>query len=391
MTSETWLIPDFLAVSSGLAGISCPRMNVLLSLGSDRQEARNGIRAIHFTLQKRTPSREELRWIISFLRLQHLQRKRVVLLEGNRKGVGRIVAASLLLTEGWSLSQVFAWIRRIGSDPLTVQEERLLSSFPKQIQAKRETEAEHFLFLLQTMRILRRRCPWDREQTHRSLIKYLIEESWELGDAVERESFPSIAEELGDVLLQVLFHSAIADEKGQFKIDDVLEGITTKLIRRHPHIFAKTHQATSSEVLAQWQDLKMEEAPSRGDRYRRYMPALLRAERLQEEASHRGMDWKEVNGVWEKVWEEVRELRDALSGENEKRVCEEFGDLLFTLVNLSRFLQLNPEKALHDAIDKFWHRIHRFTQKAATSGSTSRNLSQTELGELWDEIKKEER
>lgn len=391
MSETKWLLDNFLAIPLRPSALHCLGLQVALCLSADKRSERyTGLEVVRFPLEKSVPNQIELRWIIAFLRLKRIEGKKVLLLEGRKKGAGRIIAASFLFADGHSLRQVFSWGRRHWIEPFKPEEVRLLSEIAGIFQKDATPEEELFRLFIQTMRLLRRRCPWDRKQTHKSLTKYLIEESWELAAAVEKKNPQSICEELGDVLLQVFFHTAIAEEKGQFQAEDVLAGITEKLMRRHPHVFGSSRESTSRGVLAQWQTLKGREGSSQEDRLRRYMPALLRAERLQEEASQRGMDWENINGVWEKVQEEMGELEKTLAAKDKKQIVAEFGDLLFALVNLSRFLNLNPEKALHDATDKFWHRTQRIMQKAVSTGKDSHHLSAKELDELWHEVKKEE-
>ena len=200
-------------------------------------------------------------------------------------------------------------------------------------------------------------CPWDAEQTHESLISNLIEEAYETVDTIQRADFNHLKEELGDLLLQVVFHSELAEEAGRFNLDDVARGISDKLVRRHPHVFGESAAATSDAVLQQWDQIKRQE---KGDEEKPYLhgvgnglPALLRAVKLQKKAAKVGFDWPDERGVLEKVLEEVAELQEAMEADAPGRVAEELGDVMFSLVNLARFRKLDPEVLMAGANAKF--------------------------------------
>lgn len=252
-------------------------------------------------------------------------------------------------------------------------------------------------------------CPWDRKQTHESLKPYLLEETYEALEAIDRFERKKLAEELGDVLLQVLFHSQIAAEAGTFTIDDVLDQLADKLVRRHPHVFPNGSQSASpanaEQVLAKWEDIKRAERQAEGrpesvlDGVPRTLPALLRAYQIQARAARVGFDWSHdqagFDQVLGKIEEEIRELQAALrlppsegehSGRQEEIVAE-FGDVLFSLVNLSRFVKVNPEDALRQAVDRFVDRFEYVERQAALSGRAIRDLSSDDMNRLWDEAK----
>ena len=239
-------------------------------------------------------------------------------------------------------------------------------------------------------------CPWDRAQTHKSVKHYLIEEAFEVIEAVESGDDSALCEELGDVLLHVVFHARMADERGAFDIEDVSEGIVDKLISRHPHVFGDGEAATAGEVLAEWERIKLREKKKKSGREKSLldglplsMPALLVAQRMQEKASRIGFDWPTGEEVWEKVREEFGELDEAISGGDEAAIEEEFGDFLFALTNMARFLEISSEMALRDAIGKFKRRFAHVEKRVREEGLESPELSVLDV--FWDEAKEMER
>lgn len=235
-------------------------------------------------------------------------------------------------------------------------------------------------------------CPWDREQTRESIRPYLIEEAYEVLEALDEGDLRKYREELGDLLLQVVFHAQIAAEQGEFTIDGVLKAISEKLIQRHPHVFGGAKMVTAEEVLAHWEAKKSEERRAQGgsalDGVPKELPALLRAHRLQEKASRIGFDWKEAREVCQKVEEELQELKAAAEKGEAGQVEAELGDLLFALVNLSRFLRVNPEEALRKSIDRFISRFRYIEQEMARRGKDLKEADLQEMDELWEEAKK---
>ena len=235
-------------------------------------------------------------------------------------------------------------------------------------------------------------CPWDREQTHVSLKPALLEETYELLEAIERGDVQELEEELGDFLLQVVFHCQIAAEQGRFTLGDVASGLKDKLIRRHPHVFTDRSLADADAVLRQRASIKAKEkkasgsASSLGD-LPRAMPALARAQRITERASYVGFDWAHVEDVWDKVEEELHELRSAASSGDRNRLGEEIGDLLFSLVNLARFLDLQAEDTLVQAIDRFLRRFAHIETRLREQGRSPKEASLKEMDALWEEAK----
>jgi tetrapyrrole methylase family protein/MazG family protein len=244
-------------------------------------------------------------------------------------------------------------------------------------------------------------CPWDREQTHHTLKTYLIEESYEVLDALEHGDPEELTEELGDLLLQILFHADIGREAGRFDIADVISGIHEKMVRRHPHVFGKVKADTPEQVLKNWVQLKAKEKndaapakqllPSALEGIPRSLPALVEAHQLTRRAAQVGFDWETVEGIFTKLLEETSELRVALSQLDGSRREEEVGDLLFVAVNLARFLGFDPEVALKHSNLKFKLRFQNMEADAARSGQRLAQLSKDELEVLWEAAKKRER
>jgi tetrapyrrole methylase family protein/MazG family protein len=238
-------------------------------------------------------------------------------------------------------------------------------------------------------------CPWDREQTHESLVPYAIEEAYEVKEAIDRSDMDSLREELGDLLLQVVFHAQLARETGRFDVDDVARAICAKLIGRHPHVFGDVEVGSSAEVLQNWEQIKLgekrerQEEPSRLSGVPKELPALLRAHRVQEKAARVGFDWEHVRDVFAKVREEIAELESAVEQGQTAPIKAEIGDLLFALVNLSRFLNVQSELALHDTIERFIERFRHIEQRAAEQVRQLEDMTLAEMDALWDEAKRQ--
>jgi MazG family protein len=271
---------------------------------------------------------------------------------------------------------------------------------------KRIGKAFEALVALQALLRAPNGCPWDREQTHDSLRTYLVEETYEVLDALDSGDARKFADELGDLLLQIVFHAQLAAEAGKFDIADVIEQIYTKMVRRHPHVFGKVRAETSAQVLKNWEQLKAEErakgqvseahaaaGASILDAVPRSLPALLEAHQLTRRAANVGFDWQEISGLFDKLAEETEELKQLLaSGDGhperlESRLEEEVGDLLFVGVNVARFLGLDAEIALKKANRKFARRFREMERMAAIRGQALSGLSAAEFDALWNEVK----
>lgn len=248
--------------------------------------------------------------------------------------------------------------------------------------------------LLLVMRLLRspEGCPWDRVQTHKSIRNDLLEEAYEVADAIDCSDSVALCEELGDLLLQVAFHAQIAQEDGDFGFDEVADGICKKLIYRHPHVFADVVADTPEQVLSNWGELKKIEksqntATDTLKSVPAAFPALMRAQKVQKRAAKVGFDWDSVQGAWDKLAEETEEVRQAVESEDADAVAEELGDLLFSAVNVSRFLKVNAEQALNGATDKFIARFAEVERLALERGIDMNTAGIEVLDALWDEIK----
>ena len=238
-------------------------------------------------------------------------------------------------------------------------------------------------------------CPWDREQTWGSIVPHTIEEAYEIADAVERGDVDHVRDELGDLLFQVVFQSRIAEEQGLFRFDDVVDAISDKLERRHPHVFGDATIGNAAEQTAAWEEHKAAERRAKGgaagalDGVTLGLPALVRAAKLGRRAAQVGFDWPDPAGVLEKVREEIEELQQAVATGEAAHVREEIGDLLFSVAQLSRHLDVDPEAALRDAGGKFERRFRRIEASLAEEGRTAADASMAELEALWARAKRE--
>ncbi len=248
-------------------------------------------------------------------------------------------------------------------------------------------------------------CPWDREQTHASLRTYLIEEAYEVLEALESGDDGKFAEEMGDLLLQIMFHSQIAKEEGRFTVSDVIREVHDKMVRRHPHVFGKKRAKDTAEVLKNWEQIKKEERAAAGkdaggakkedrpasllDGVSKALPATLEALHLTRRAARIGFDWDSVEGVIDKMKEEAGEIREAVGAKDSERIEEEMGDLLFAAVNVARFLQVDPEIALKKANAKFSARFRQMEKLAVERGKALADVPRGEMERLWEEVKEE--
>jgi len=239
---------------------------------------------------------------------------------------------------------------------------------------------------------LREQCPWDKKQTIHTLRPQTLEEVYELTDAINNEDWKGIKEELGDLLLHIVFYSKIGSEQKQFTLEDVIEGVCNKLVNRHPHIYSNVKVENDTEVKQNWEKIKQQEGkksilsgvpPS--------MPALIKALRLQEKTKQVGFEWDNVGQVREKVEEEMRELYEAVEEGDEKHIEEELGDVLFALINYARFVKTDPEKALEQTNKKFIRRFQQVEEMAAAQGKSLHDMNLEEMDTLWNKVKELER
>jgi len=249
---------------------------------------------------------------------------------------------------------------------------------------------EAFARLVSIMNELREKCPWDRKQTIQSLRQMTLEETYELTDAITQNDWKSIKEELGDLLLHIVFYSKIASEQNQFSIDEVIGGICQKLIDRHPHIYGNVEVQNDEDVKRNWEKLKLKEGKkSVLSGVPKTLPALIKAMRLQEKAKQVGFEWENKEQVWDKVKEEEAELQEAIALEDQKKIEEEFGDLVFSLVNFARFLNIDAENALEITNKKFINRFSQMEAKAMASGKNLNAMTLQEMDSIWNQIKRE--
>ncbi len=250
--------------------------------------------------------------------------------------------------------------------------------------------ADSFLRLVKIMDELREQCPWDKKQTIHTLRPLTLEETYELADAITDNDWKGIKEELGDLMLHILFYARIGKEEKQFALDEVINGICEKLIFRHPHIYGDVTVNDEEDVKRNWEKLKMKEGkksvlsgvpPS--------LPAVVKATRIQEKAKQVGFEWDNKEDVWKKVAEEIDELHEAVQSGNQAHVEEEFGDVLFSLVNYARFLQVDAEGVLEKTNKKFIYRFQRMETIATAQGKKLENLTLAEMDAIWNEVKKQ--
>jgi MazG family protein len=253
-----------------------------------------------------------------------------------------------------------------------------------------ETVRLHFGRLYNIMRELRAKCPWDKEQTHDSLRPYLLEETYEVLETLDQRHYDELKKEMGDLLLQILFHSIIEQEQKRFDLSDVVRSLNDKLIRRHPHVFGTVEVSGSDQVLENWEQIKLNE-PDRNsvlDGVPKNLPALVRAARVQEKASRVGFDWGHIDDVWKKVHEEIDELKEAHQNNDPKKTEEELGDLLFSIVNIARFLPANPEDALRGTIEKFIRRFQHVERRFNEQNLNMKDATLDEMDVYWNEAKR---
>ncbi len=251
-----------------------------------------------------------------------------------------------------------------------------------------ESMTDQFMALYEVIKILRKDCPWDSKQTNESIAYLSIEEVYEMVDAVEKKDDNEFATELGDVLLHIIMHSIMAEERGAFNMIDVFVKIQNKLVSRHPHVFDGLEVDGEEDVVRNWEQLKKKEGQKSAlQGVPRALPALLRAERIQHKASKVGFDWDNKLDVWAKVEEELGELKEEIQNRNKDRITDELGDLIFAIVNAARFEEIMPEEALQRTNNKFTSRFNYIEKKVAEQGRDLRDLTLGEMDEIWEEAK----
>ena len=253
-----------------------------------------------------------------------------------------------------------------------------------------DTNGDTFLRLVKIMDELREQCPWDRKQTIQSLRQMTIGETYELADAITDEDWTGIKEELGDMLLHIVFYAKIGSEQKKFELDEVINGICEKLISRHPHIYSDVKVNDAEDVKKNWEKLKLKEGKkSVIEGVPKSLPATVKAMRLQEKAKQVGFEWDNKEQVWEKVEEEISELKEAIAGGSQVKTEEEFGDVIFSLINYARFLQVDAENALEKTNKKFIHRFTKMEEEALQSGKSLSDMTLQEMDAIWNLIKQQ--
>jgi len=265
----------------------------------------------------------------------------------------------------------------------------------KDLSGERVTTEEALDRLINIVAVLRKECPWDKVQTHESLRIGMLEEAYEVCDAIDHQNMDNLEEELGDVLLQVLFHSALAEESSKFNLISVINRECEKLIRRHPHVFSKKSVKSVDKAIEKWENMKWKEQSDtsyskRLESVPKAMPALIRSYKIQSRAAEAGFDWDSVAGAFQKVKEETEELVQVCNGGDSEKIFEELGDLLFSVVNVARFLKVNPEQALNATSEKFIKRFSYIENAATMQGDKLESMTLQEMDKLWEKAKKEE-
>lgn len=252
-----------------------------------------------------------------------------------------------------------------------------------------QTAGNSFEKLMQIMLELREKCPWDKKQTIHTLRSMTIEELYELIDTIDTNNWQGIKEELGDVLLHIVFYATIAAEQQQFTLQDVIEGICAKLIQRHPHIYGDVTVQNEEDVKKNWEKIKIKEGKTSAlSGVPASLPAITKAARIQEKAKQTGFEWNNKEEVYAKIEEELQELHEAVASGNQQHTEEEFGDVLFSMINYARFLKIDADAALEKTNKKFIARFTAMEQKAATQNKQLTDMSLAEMDALWNEIKK---
>ena len=257
---------------------------------------------------------------------------------------------------------------------------------------KLSKELEELLSTFRSLRDPDTGCAWDREQTFKSIASCAIEEAYEVADAIDREDFKSLKSELGDLFFQVVFHAEMANEKGIFNLKDVINELNDKLVRRHPHVFSNQNALSSEESLTIWEDIKAQERKTQKldslmDDVPKNLPSLLRAKKLQKRAARVGFDWKDANKVIDKIEEELEELKIEHSKNNKDKLAEEVGDILFTIVNLTRHYDLDPEDIMRRSNLKFEQRFKAMEKYAEQNNLELKGMSVDQLENVWQKIK----
>ena len=340
----------------------------------------------HFIMKGETPHLFSIREFLLYTNfLKRIKFPFVIFSDDLNKAT--LLSAIYLLYNGKTVSDAINTVSKKTESQLTVKQLNLIRDVSLHIELFHlNNRVTKFYETDLLIHLLRKQCPWDREQTHKSLIPELIEEPLELVEAIKKSSFNGIVEELGDVTLQILLHSAIGEEENKFSIDDVFDGIFTKMYRRHPHVFGRNKLNKSKEVLRQWEEIKKKEKKDRPIDIAKVLASFITAFDVQNEARKEGFDFTSIVQVEQKIEEELQELRDQIKNGDDP--SEELGDLIFSVINLSRFLNIDPSHALFISMEKFRKRFEKVKRK---TNNNIKSFSAEELDKIWEQVKNEER
>jgi len=375
---QKWIIDDICAVSNTLNKRSLKNFKVVFAVNKEDKVRPEGVEIVNIDSSSLESTRDSLLYADFLLKV-----KFPFLVYGELSSL-KEYSLKLLIFMGEKSTKVIKKLEKIFESPLTGFEYKA-KEFEKTLPLYKLPEPISSFYLTNEMvKTLRKNCPWDREQTHESLIPELVEEPLELAEAIKRKDYNGINEELGDVLLQILFHAILGEEENKFDIETVSKTLFEKMYERHPHVFSGVKARDSSEVLENWENIKKKKHKDKTESISKILASFITSADLQLEARENGLDFSSVEQIEEKIIEELKELKKARK--NGKKVQEELGDLLFSVVNLARFLNIDPAHALFISMEKFRRRFLNVKGRA----NELTKLSEKELDKLWEEAKKNE-
>ena len=374
---QKWIIDDICAVSNTLNKRSLKNFKVVFAVNKEEAHPK-GVEIVNIDSSSLESTRDSLLYANFLLKV-----KFPFLVYGNLSSL-KEYSFKLLIFMGEKTTKVIKKLEKIFESYLIGFEDKA-KEFEKTLPLYKLPEpASSFYLTNEMVKTLRKNCPWDREQTHESLIPELVEEPLELAEAIKRKDYNGMNEELGDVLLQILFHAILGEEENKFDIETVSKTLFEKMYERHPHVFSGVKARDSSEVLENWENIKKKKHKDKTESISKILASFITSADLQLEARENGLDFSSVEQIEEKIIEELKELKKARK--NGKKVQEELGDLLFSVVNLARFLNIDPAHALFISMEKF---RRRFQNVKGRAGKLTK-LSEKDLDKLWEEAKKNE-
>jgi len=375
---QKWIIDDICAVSNTLNKRSLKNFKVIFAINREVKSSSEGVGIVNVDSSSLESIRDSLLYADFLLKV-----KFPFLVYGSLSSL-KEYSLKLLIFIGEKSAKVIKKLEKIFESPLISFGDEV-KEFEKTLPLYKLPEPSSSFYLTNEMvKTLRKKCPWDREQTHESLIPELVEEPLELAEAIKRKDYNGMNEELGDVLLQILFHAVLGEEEKKFDIETVSKTLFEKMHERHPHVFSGVKARNSSEVLENWENIKKKKHKDKTESISKILASFITSADLQLEARENGLDFSSVEQIEEKIIEELKELKTARK--NDKKVQEELGDLLFSAVNLARFLNIDPAHALFISMEKFRRRFQNVKSRA---GELTK-LSEKELDKLWEEAKKNE-